>query len=110
RLELPRPARPGSHHRPRRRVGAAAPPAGAARRQRPQTVVPSRARLRTPGAAVGPFDASWLAATVTFAVPLLLVATGELVSERAGVINIGLEGMMLTGAFVAFVTAWRTHD
>lgn len=52
---------------------------------------------------MGIFDASLLAATVTIAAPLLLGAVGELVSERAGVFNVGMEGMILTGAFFGFL-------
>jgi general nucleoside transport system permease protein len=48
---------------------------------------------------------SFLAATIRTAVPLALAALGELVVERAGIINIGLEGAILAGAFGALVGA-----
>ena len=47
----------------------------------------------------------FLAATVRVATPLLLAATGETVAERAGVINLGLEGVMLAGALAATLGA-----
>ena len=42
------------------------------------------------------------------AMPLLLAATGELVSEKAGVLNMSVEGMMLTGAFAGAIGSWAT--
>ena len=49
-----------------------------------------------------PFDSEFLRAAILIASPLILVALGELISEIAGVFNIGLEGMMLVGAFAGF--------
>ncbi|MGH8987992.1 MAG: ABC transporter permease [Acidimicrobiales bacterium] len=47
-----------------------------------------------------------LESTVAYAGPMLWAGCGELVSQRAGVINIELEGMMLAGAFAS---AWATY-
>ena len=45
-----------------------------------------------------------LVSVITAATPLLLAALGELVAERAGVLNLGVEGMMLVGAICGFAT------
>lgn len=47
----------------------------------------------------------FLISVMAAATPLLLAATGELVAERVGVLNLGVEGMMLAGAIAAFATA-----
>lgn len=44
-------------------------------------------------------------ATVRMATPLALAALGEVVAERAGVINLGIEGALITGAFAGLVAA-----
>jgi ABC-type uncharacterized transport system permease subunit len=44
------------------------------------------------------------------ATPLIFAALGGMFSERAGVINIALEGLMLTGAFVAAVATYELHN
>ena len=49
-----------------------------------------------------------LASLMVAATPILLAASGELVVERAGVLNLGVEGMMITGAVCGFVVAVNT--
>ncbi|PZA10379.1 ABC transporter permease [Rhodopseudomonas palustris] len=49
-----------------------------------------------------------LLSIVTASTPLLLAASGELIAERAGVLNLGVEGMMLIGAVCGFAGAWAT--
>ncbi len=52
--------------------------------------------------------ALFLASAIRLAGPVLLAALGEVVSQRAGVLNVGLEGLMLVGAFAAVVGAGAT--
>ncbi len=49
-----------------------------------------------------------LLTVVSAATPLLFAATGELVTEKSGVLNLGVEGMMLVGAVSGFVTVLVT--
>jgi simple sugar transport system permease protein len=54
------------------------------------------------------FLSSLLFGAVTAGVPLLFAGLGEQISEKAGVLNIGIEGMMLFGAYTGFVAAYET--
>ncbi|MBB3947559.1 simple sugar transport system permease protein [Rhizobium skierniewicense] len=49
-----------------------------------------------------------LLTVITAATPLVIAALGELVTERAGVLNLGVEGMMIMGAVCAFAAAHLT--
>ena len=51
------------------------------------------------------FMTAFVAGTIAATLPLLLAGLGEQMSEKAGVLNLGLEGMMLVGAFVGFAVA-----
>jgi simple sugar transport system permease protein len=51
-----------------------------------------------------------LASAVALSTPLVLAAMGGLVNFRGGLVNIGLEGKMLAGAFVAVFVGWQTGD
>lgn len=51
---------------------------------------------------------SMLSGMMRIATPILLAALGELVTEKAGILNLGVEGVMLTGAFMGFLVANQT--
>lgn len=48
---------------------------------------------------------SWLAATLQWGGPLILVSVGEVFAERSGVIDVGIEGIMLCGALTGSLSA-----
>lgn len=58
----------------------------------------------------GAFLSSIILATVRMAVPLLFIAMAELYSERAGMVNIGLEGLAAVGALGGFMLAFTTGN
>lgn len=51
-----------------------------------------------------------LATAITAGTPILFAALGELLAERSGIINLGVEGMMLVGAVCGFIFAIKTGD
>ncbi|HBY96092.1 MAG TPA: ABC transporter permease, partial [Chloroflexi bacterium] len=51
-----------------------------------------------------------LSSGLVAAVPLALAALGETFAEQAGLLNLGLEGMMLTAAFAGFYVALNTSS
>jgi ABC-type uncharacterized transport system permease subunit len=64
------------------------------------------------------FQASFWAAAIRIASPLIFATMGELICERAGVLNLGIEGIMVAGAFAGWITvyaggavdrAWRSR-
>ena len=56
------------------------------------------------------FDPDLLATVFRALIPVLLAALGGMICERAGVFNIGLEGMLLIGAFGAVAGSFFTHS
>jgi simple sugar transport system permease protein len=51
---------------------------------------------------------AWLQASVRLAAPLMLVSVGGVYTERVGIINIGMEGMMLAGALASVAASFLT--
>ncbi len=51
-----------------------------------------------------------VASGIRLATPFLLASLGETLGQRSGVLNLGVDGIMLLGAFGAYYTALHTHD
>lgn len=56
------------------------------------------------------FLAALLLRCIIAAIPLLLGTLGEIITERSGILNLGVEGMMAAGALAAFATAYHTGN
>ena len=56
------------------------------------------------------FSASFWAAAIRIASPLIFATMGELICERAGVLNLGIEGIMTAGAFAGWFTVYSGGD
>ena len=54
------------------------------------------------------FVISLLSGMFRMAAPILFAALGELITERSGVLNLGVEGMMLIGGFAGFLATYIT--
>jgi general nucleoside transport system permease protein len=62
------------------------------------------------GAITSPVAQGFLSASMRLAVPILLAALGGIYNERSGVLNIGMEGMMIVGSLVGFVAGFFLHN
>ncbi|MFH0916779.1 MAG: ABC transporter permease [bacterium] len=56
------------------------------------------------------FWTSLISGMILAGMPLLFASLGETISEQSGILNIGLEGMMLVGAYAGFVAALYSHS
>ena len=57
---------------------------------------------------MGDFILNWIATTPNYAAPYLIAALGLMINERAGVLNLGVEGIMLVGALTSAVVSYHT--
>lgn len=53
---------------------------------------------------------SWLSGAILYAAPILYPTLGEVVEQRTGMVNLGLEGLMLLGASVSFAVSYITRN
>jgi general nucleoside transport system permease protein len=62
------------------------------------------------GSVNSPVVQGFLSASMRLAIPILLAALGGVFNEKSGVLNIGMEGMMIVGSLVGFVTGYFLHS
>ncbi|MGC9075616.1 MAG: ABC transporter permease [Candidatus Bipolaricaulaceae bacterium] len=53
---------------------------------------------------------SWLSGAILYAAPILYPTLGEVVGQRTGMVNLGLEGLMLLGASISFAVSFLTQN
>lgn len=53
---------------------------------------------------------SWLSGAILYAAPILYPTLGEVVEQRTGMVNLGLEGLMLLGASISFAVSYITKN
>jgi len=56
------------------------------------------------------FLVAMAAASIRIATSLMYATMGEMLTERSGILNLGIEGLMILGAMTAFITAYATHS
>jgi simple sugar transport system permease protein len=56
------------------------------------------------------FFVALLTSGIRLAIPILLAVLGEIITEKGGVLNLGLEGMMLMGAITGFLVTWYLEN
>jgi simple sugar transport system permease protein len=56
------------------------------------------------------FLVALLTSAIRLAIPILLAVIGEIITEKGGVLNLGLEGMMLMGAMAGFMVTWNLEN
>jgi ABC-type uncharacterized transport system permease subunit len=54
------------------------------------------------------FMTAFLAAALRMAIPIMIAALGEMVTQRSGIINLGIEGIFIMGAFTGFTVTYLT--
>jgi simple sugar transport system permease protein len=56
------------------------------------------------------FVIAMAAASIRIATSLMYATLGEMITERAGILNLGIEGVMILGSMTAFITTYATHS